>query len=372
MKYDDLIESGAQHVCIFGEPYTGKSTLASSLAELGFNLIWFSFDKGYTVIRKLSPEARARIEIIRVPDTKDSPMAANTALKAISGAAIDICDLHGRVGCSLCKKDGGSFTHVHLSQTMLDTVVVFDHATQIADSIMNVVILDSIKNGQRDATGTKETDPDKFKPGHDQFRLSGFLMTKFLGEVQAANYHIICIAHVAESEMEDGRKKLVPLVGSVPFSRNSAKYFDHVICCEVFNRKHSFGSSTTYGTSIVSGSRTDIDISKEATPSLKAFFGSPQAVVAKKVVDPILSKMKEQVVNELKVAQSVAVADSISESELSSLVGDEDSSGKSEVSVVIGAVTSATPAAVAVESNALSVSEKAKAALARMRQLKGL
>lgn len=271
---NDLIDSDAVHICIFGEPYTGKSTLAATVAELGYKVIWVSFDRGYTVLRKLSPEAKERIEVIRVPDTKDVPIGIETALKIISGAKISICDRHGKVACKICEKDKLQFSTIQLGAIGLDTVVVFDHITQLGDSSLQLAIIDAIKNDRPDATNKKEKDPDMFKPAFDQFRTAGFLMTKFLTNVQAANYHIICIAHVCEIEQEDGRKKLVPLIGSVPFSRNSPKYFDHVIACELYNKKHKFGSTTDYAANIVSGSRTDIDISKlnDGKVSLKPFF----------------------------------------------------------------------------------------------------
>ena len=60
-------------------------------------------------------------------------------------------------------------------------------------------------------------------------------------------------------------------------SRNTAKYFDHVVYCEVKNRKHSFASSTTYAGNILTGSRTDIALEADATPSLlRIFTGSNQ------------------------------------------------------------------------------------------------
>ncbi len=87
-------------------------------------------------------------------------------------------------------------------------------------------------------------------------------METFLSHVQQAKFHIICISHETETEMEDGKIKIVPTAGTRNFSRNSAKYFDTVIYTQVSNMKHTFKSSTTSTVNIVVGSRTDYDIDK--------------------------------------------------------------------------------------------------------------
>lgn len=97
-------------------------------------------------------------------------------------------------------------------------------------------------------------------------------MDKFLSQVQQAKFNIVCITHVVETELEDGRKKLVPVCGTTAFSRNTAKYFDHVVYCEIKNKKHNFASSTTYANNILTGSRTDIALESTEAPSLLAIF----------------------------------------------------------------------------------------------------
>lgn len=274
-KLSNTVDSEAQHICIFGEPYTGKSTLASTAAKLGYNLLWISLDKGHSVLRKLPADAQDMVDLIRIPDTKDNPVGIRTALKIITGAEIKICDVHGLDKCPICAKlpDAGHTT-VCLNSLGLDTIVVFDHITQIADSAMQFAIERSIQNKEKDATSTtlSMAEKDFFKPGHGQYMMQGFLMTKFLTNVQHLNNHIICIAHVAEVEQEDGAKKLVPQIGSVPYSRNSPKYFDHLICCELKNKEHRFASNTTYSATIVAGSRTDTVIDNKGAPTLDKFF----------------------------------------------------------------------------------------------------
>jgi hypothetical protein len=99
-------------------------------------------------------------------------------------------------------------------------------------------------------------------------------MEKFLSSIQNARYSIVCITHEAEIEMEDGRKKLCPVSGTTNFSRNTARYFDDVVYCEVKNKKHVVASSTTYATQILTGSRSDIALETETSPSLLSLFNS--------------------------------------------------------------------------------------------------
>lgn len=238
--------SAAHHICIFGDPKTGKSTLVAQLAEAGYNLIWVSMDNGHSVLYKLPQKAQERIDLIRLPDTRDFPVGADTCLKIASGASLKICDIHGQVNCSHCQRNNSSvWSTVHCRSHDSNTIIVFDNISQLADSVMNFAT---------------EGKPDGYKSGFDEYRLQGFLMNKFLTDLQQAPWHSICIAHVCETSMEDDGKKLVPWIGSVPFSRQAGKYFDHMIYCNTRNKKHIAGSSSVFDMRAVTGSRTDIAI----------------------------------------------------------------------------------------------------------------
>src|SRR5579872_2503165 len=179
-----------QHLCIFGEPKSGKSELAATVAERFKRVIWISNDNGYEVLFKLPPELQAKIDVIRLPDTKEFPVAIDTCLKLVTGVKQRICCAHGQVDCSHCKKNKDSaWDEVCFNDLTLDECVVFDHVSQLADSAMNFI-----------CKGKK----DDFFPGWDEFRLQGILMSKFFMNIQQAPYHCICIAHVCETEMEDG------------------------------------------------------------------------------------------------------------------------------------------------------------------------
>ena len=256
MKLTEKKHSKTHRVLIYGEPKSGKTQLAAALAS-HFKLLYIDLENGYETLLKLPQEHQERIELISIPDTKVFPIAIETMLKVITGNRVEICDAHGKVGCAVCKKDGASFSTVALNELGEDTIVVVDSLTQLSNSAMNFL--------------TKAQD-DTYKPEWTDYRNQGQLLDKFLSQVQQAKFNVICITHVVETELEDGRKKLVPVCGTTAFSRNTAKYFDHVVYCEIKNKKHNFASSTTYANNVLTGSRTDIALESTEAPSLLAIF----------------------------------------------------------------------------------------------------
>ena len=258
MKLTEKKISKTHRVCVFGPPKSGKTELAGALAS-HFSLLWFDLENGYATLLKLPLPQQERINIISIPDTKVFPIAIETMLKVITGMPVEICETHGKVSCMLCKKDASPVQRVCLNELTEDTVVVVDSMTQLANSAMNHLT---------------KTQDDLYKPEWGDYRNQGQLMDKFLSQVQQAKFNIVCITHETETEMEDGRKKLVPVAGTTSFSRNTAKYFDHVVYCEVKNRKHAFASSTTYAGNILTGSRTDVELEKDSVPTLLRIFTS--------------------------------------------------------------------------------------------------
>ena len=256
MKLTEKKHSKTSRVLVYGEPKSGKTQLAAALASK-YKLIFIDLENGYETLLKLPQEYQERIELISIPDTKVFPIAIETMLKVITGNRVEICDAHGKVGCAVCKKEQASFSVIELNSLSSDTVVVVDSLTQLSNSAMNFLT---------------KTQDDTYKPEWTDYRNQGQLLDKFLSQIQQAKYNIVCITHVVETELEDGRKKLVPVCGTTAFSRNTAKYFDHVVYCEIKNKKHNFASSTTYANNILTGSRTDIALESADDPSLLDIF----------------------------------------------------------------------------------------------------
>jgi hypothetical protein len=240
MKLSNLKATTNHHILLFGPPKSGKSLLAGKLSSIK-NLLWFDLEAGHNVLFQLPPEQQEKIELIDLPDTRGFPIAIETMLKVIKGNKVDICEEHGKVSCGICKRDSKPFTTVELNALGGDTVVVIDSLTQLTNS----AIAHITKN-----------QPDDYKMEFDDWGNLGKLMDMFLSYVQQAPFSVICISHETEVEMVDGKSKIVPTAGTRNFSRNTAKYFDEVFYCEVRNKRHVVGSSTTYANNILTGSRS--------------------------------------------------------------------------------------------------------------------
>lgn len=239
MKLNKKSLSKAKHVLLFGPPKSGKTELAGKLSKK-FNLLWFDFENGVATLFKLPDEQQERIEVLSIPDTRGKPIAIQTALKAIKGDKGIICEEHGAWGCPTCKIKNAPVVEVHLNALPLDTIVVFDSITQLTNSAIA-----HITSGQS----------EDYKLQFDDWGNLGKLMDTFLSYVQQAPFHVVCITHETEVEMEDGKSKIVPTAGSSKFSRNTAKYFDEVVYCEIKLGKHIAASGTTYSPNILTGSR---------------------------------------------------------------------------------------------------------------------
>lgn len=256
MKLTDKVATTTHRVLVYGAPKTGKSLLVGKLSE-HYKINWFDCENGYSVLQQLPIEQQERINLITVPDSRIYPIAAETWLYAIKGDAGTICNTHGKWNCQLCKKDGLPVTDVHLNTTQPDTINVFDSLTQFTNSIISHI--------------TKSM-PDNYKLQLDDWGNLKVLVDKFLSQIQAARYNVVCITHEEQVPFEDGKFRLVPSSGSAKSSMNTAKYFDDVIYAEVKNKKHMFGSASTFGMNMVTGSRSGIEIEKAVTPSLLDIF----------------------------------------------------------------------------------------------------
>jgi AAA domain len=288
MKLSQKTASKSHRVLLFGPPKSGKTRLAGELSK-AFNLIWFDLENGVDTLFQLPVECQEKIEVISLPDTRSFPIAIETCLKAIKGSLGKICETHGKWNCSICAKDSAPQTYVALGALPLDTIVVFDSLTQLTQSAIS-----HITKGQ----------PDDYKLNYDDWGNLGKLMDTFLSHVQQAGFHVVCISHETETEMEDGKTKLVPTAGTRAFSRNTAKYFDEVIYCEVKNKKHVAASSTLYSGNILTGSRSGsvletssdaslIPIFKGEKPTVNPMHQSTPATAALTGLAALAAKMKE-------------------------------------------------------------------------------
>jgi hypothetical protein len=257
MKLSQAATNIFTHVLVMGDPGSGKSTLVSQLAKRK-KLIWFSFDNGHSVLKKLPLDAQDNIELVVVPDTRDYPAAVDCVRALLTYKECNFCYQHGKNNCSVClKATPEQFTKVNLGAVPKDTVVVIDNLSQLADSYMSLIC-----KGQ----------PVDYKPKLDDWGSLRFHLLKLLGDIQVAPFDLIAICHTIEEVITDGSKKIMPMVGSSTTAPKVGGYFDHVVYCSVQNKTHKAGSSTSYITNVLTKSRTDIAIENFPAPDLLPFI----------------------------------------------------------------------------------------------------
>lgn len=255
-KLSSMKQMLEQRVCLFGPPKSGKTLLAAKLAE-HYKLLVFDLENGSSVMAQIPEEWQDRVEIIKIRDSRIYPIAIETMMKVVKGDAVNICVQHSKVSCPICSKNGAAVERVCLKEIGLDTIVIIDSLTQMVNS----AIAHITKN-----------QADDYKLQLDDWGALKVLMDKFLSQIQVAPYHVICISHEEEVSFEDGRKKIVPVGGSSNSSRNTAKYFDSVIYCNLVNKKHVVGSATDYSVSVLTGSRNNVKLEASSEPTLLDIF----------------------------------------------------------------------------------------------------
>jgi DNA replicative helicase MCM subunit Mcm2 (Cdc46/Mcm family) len=262
MKLSQTTVNRAIHILLYGGPKVGKSELAGELANHGFKLHWFDLENGsITLVRSIPEEYQESVNLFKIPDTKDFPIAIETILKVIKPGKHRLCDQHGKVECPLCKPKALTDETITFSEFDNQSlgpkdIVVFDSLTQLSNSAMN-----HIGKGK----------DDTWKPEWENYRAQGQMLERFLSSIQNAPYHVIVITHEAGLEVREGDKeeKIIPVGGTRNFARTVAKYFDEVVYMEVKNKIHRAASSTTYSLNVLTGSRSRTAVEEQVDTSKK-------------------------------------------------------------------------------------------------------
>ena len=257
MNLTEVEDSAYERVLVTGLSGAGKTTLVSKLAEK-FNLIWLDVESGKSTLFKLPKEWQRRINLIQIPDSASYPIASETILTLFKGNKANICAAHGKVDCTLCKKASAHFDLIDFNtMDKQNTIVVIDTVTQVSHSVLAHLMRN------RDVTAKPERDDWGALRKHTEYLASQW---------QAVNFHLVCIAHLIEANLEDGKTKLVPSFGSAGMSAEFAKFFSHVVYVDIVNKKHKAFSSSTYSSNVLTKSRTDFLIESLSEPSLLPIF----------------------------------------------------------------------------------------------------
>lgn len=279
-------QGGTMSLLIYGPPRTGKTKLAISIARIpevtsvdvfdlenGSDTIITAAREGY-----FNEEERKKINIFKVTDMPEHPVAMETILKCIvEPKERKLCALHSRVDCATCKKDTTAqwFTFDLTKKKNTDWVII-DTGSQFGTSCHNY------------ATRGMSYDT---KPSFDEWGMQSRMIEDFRCVMQAAPYcNFIVICHELMLDKDDGEVKnqlaspakvqdvmgkIYPLCGSRASSIRFGGAFGTVIYMEKKVRQHAAGSSSTYKSDVITGSRIGMkieDVEGGINPDLRNAF----------------------------------------------------------------------------------------------------
>lgn len=243
---------------IYGPPKTGKSVLVSTAAALEEieNIYWIDLENGVESLlhQGYSPEVLDKIKLISLPDTSSNPIGIETILRLFSAKSpVSICYDHGKVNCVPCKdKENFKF---HIGQATHKDLVVIDSGSQLGASALAATMLGK--------------DP-LAKPGWDEYGIVGKWLADILSVIQQCqNTNFVMITHEISLEGDDKVERFYPLMGTKNFSMTCAKYFGTVVYTHIKVGKHVAGSSSTYRSNTVTGSRVNAILEKASKPDMR-------------------------------------------------------------------------------------------------------
>jgi hypothetical protein len=272
MKLTELLKASNlkkpnHSILLYGPPKTGKTRLVGTAAKIKEldRIYWIDLENGSETLLHmgLTEEEMGKIELIRIPDTRETPRGCETVLKMFSSKEdIRICSLHGKVNCVECKtnKEEGE-TIFNLRKCTHKDLVIIDSGSQLGDSSLAMACLG--KSGD-------------YKPGWDEYGLSNKWLGDILSVIQQATFtNFVVITHemIIEEEINGiKRDKIIPLMGTRAFCGKVAKYFGTVVYTELKLGKHAAGSSSTYKANHITGSRVNVKIENAKEPTMRAIL----------------------------------------------------------------------------------------------------
>lgn len=268
---DEVTDLTAQTVIVYGPPKSGKTDLVCRQLARHYNVYLVDLEKGRTTLAKFPTELKSKIDVIPILDNKDAPNAISACVKLAHGGKRNYCLTHQKIDCVRCKTSNDAEVQANQYEyhfNELDPqkdVVVFDSFTQLTSSATAHIAKETtLKGGDL---------PSLKKFEFDDWSGLGVLLERFLDYIQNSQFNVVVITHEMGVAQADGVEKLMPSGGTKNFARKVSKYFDHIVYCNIKNRKHTATSSTTAEARILTGSRTDVEVSMEDMDSMARLLG---------------------------------------------------------------------------------------------------
>lgn len=261
-KASSSISADTNHaILIYGDSKTGKTRFVGTAAKIPElkRIFWIDLENGSDTLLHmgLTEEEMSKIELIKIPDTRETPRGAETMLKMVSSKTdLKICQEHGKVACLECEKAGKPYSVFNLKSLTNSDLVVIDSGSQLGDSCLALACAGK---------------PVEYKAQTDDWGTMGKYLGDILSVIQQAvftNFVMITHTMVIEEEINGVTKdKILPLVGTKNFCKKVSKYFGTVCFLELKLGKHAGGSASTYKPNHITGSRLNVAIEtkKEAT-----------------------------------------------------------------------------------------------------------
>lgn len=261
---------------IYGGPKTGKTRLASTIAQVPSiqRVIWFDIERGSDTLfsgeAPISSQDMGKIEPVFFQDTSDSPRVAETMLKVLtSRSPIYVDQETGKVG----KKTDQT---IEIAYRALDatTAVVFDTISQMADSVfaLQKILYDYKDN--RKYWGEFHGDMNVIFGSIQSSSAVNIMLAQEMileGSTQAEERGRV-LSNTATAKkssavmVQDDR--IIPVCGSQPYSLKAAKYPSTVVRLYTEMKKWKGVSSPITIANVMAGSRQGVDVSKIANPTI--------------------------------------------------------------------------------------------------------